>query len=645
MLSLSATYSPEDNKLRLYASQRLDAETYAKVKAEGFRYAPKQDLFVAPSWSPSREDLLLDLCGEIDDEDTSLVDRAEAKAERLETLSEKRAREAEAAKSAVSAIADNIPLGQPILVGHHSEKRARKDAEKIENGMRKAVRCWELSQYWQDRASGALAAAKYKELPAVRHRRIKGLESELRKHQKEAERLQKLLAFWSGGSITREQALTVCNYMDHGQVRLPDGELYWSAWGALDGEKATVEEIRAQRLESLPRTIAHYQRWIDHTENRLVYERAMLDEQGGIKADGFDLQIGGQILTDGYWLTILKLNKAGGRINSVSTNNARWPRVVPVERIKDYRPPSEEQTKKAKQANKLPPLCNYPGEGFVHITQEQWDKKYKDFKGTRAVAATETAGAHRVRSGSFSQSGRYSSSLVYITDAKRKDPPKPDKSQAGYSDLPLSRDLESAKRDAERAAEFRQERENEKQNEFGQLRKALRAGVQVVSAPQLFPTPPDVAARVVELAEIEPGMNVLEPSAGTGNLIRAMLDLGASIYAVEINSELSRVLRDVVECRDLVDVRCADFLSLNGELGKFDRIVMNPPFRNGEDIRHIEHAKRFLAPGGRLVSVCADGPRQREKLMEDATAWIDLPAGSFTESGTEVSTAIVVYDA
>jgi hypothetical protein len=48
------------------------------VKAAGFRWAPKQDLFVAPMWTPAREDLLIELCGEIDDEDTSLVERGDA---------------------------------------------------------------------------------------------------------------------------------------------------------------------------------------------------------------------------------------------------------------------------------------------------------------------------------------------------------------------------------------------------------------------------------------------------------------------------------------------------------------------------------------------------------------------------------------
>ncbi len=53
-----ATYSPDDNKLRLYAASRLDPETYKKVHDAGFRWAPKQALFVAPAWTPGREDVL-----------------------------------------------------------------------------------------------------------------------------------------------------------------------------------------------------------------------------------------------------------------------------------------------------------------------------------------------------------------------------------------------------------------------------------------------------------------------------------------------------------------------------------------------------------------------------------------------------------
>ncbi len=161
-MTFTATYSPDDNKLRLYASSRLDAATYASVKAAGFRWAPKQDLFFA-TWSPTGADMLIELAGEIDDEDTTLAERAEVRADRFETYSENRAAGAEAASKAVAAIADGIPMGQPILVGHHSEKRARKDAERITSGMRRAVKLWDEASYWADRATGALRNAKYKE--------------------------------------------------------------------------------------------------------------------------------------------------------------------------------------------------------------------------------------------------------------------------------------------------------------------------------------------------------------------------------------------------------------------------------------------------------------------------------------------------
>jgi len=69
MQTLTATYSPEDNKLRLYSSSRLDSATYERVKATGFKWAPRQELFVAPMWTPVREDLLMELCGEIGDEE------------------------------------------------------------------------------------------------------------------------------------------------------------------------------------------------------------------------------------------------------------------------------------------------------------------------------------------------------------------------------------------------------------------------------------------------------------------------------------------------------------------------------------------------------------------------------------------------
>jgi len=76
---------------------------------------------------------------------------------------------------------------------------------------------------------------------------------------------------------------------------------------------------------------------------------------------------------------------------------------------------------------------------------------------------------------------------------------------------------------------------------------------------------------------------------------------------------------------------------------------MNPPFINGSDIKHIEHALKFLKPGGRLVAICADGPRQNATLKpiaEDSGGfWEPLPAGTFKDQGTNVNTVLLTIEA
>lgn len=66
-------------------------------------------------------------------------ERLEARAERRRQWAESRAGKANAAHDRVHQIADQIPFGQPILVGHHSERHARADQRRMENGMRSAI--------------------------------------------------------------------------------------------------------------------------------------------------------------------------------------------------------------------------------------------------------------------------------------------------------------------------------------------------------------------------------------------------------------------------------------------------------------------------------------------------------------------------
>lgn len=321
---ITATYSPEDNKIRLYSATRLGPETYARVTAAGYRWAPRQGFFVAPMWTPQRADLAMDLAGEIGDEDTSLAERAQDRAERYDDLSTKRADDAQRAQSAVSAISDGIPFGQPILVGHHSERHARKRARQIDDGLRKAVSLWESSQYWKDRAAGALRHAKYKVLPAVRSRRIKSLEADKRKQEKIVADAEAALKLWRADGLTHEKAKTIASYYDIWRSftladypRDPPASQYegiMSLWSALDGGVITAEQARDIAIQSKERVIAWSRRWILHYENRITYERAMLADQGGIIAESKGgPEVGGAIKSlwgpRGGWAYIKKVNK------------------------------------------------------------------------------------------------------------------------------------------------------------------------------------------------------------------------------------------------------------------------------------------------------------------------------------------------
>lgn len=66
-------------------------------------------------------------------------DRREARAERLRGWSEANETRAEQKSAAADRISDGIPFGQPILVGHHSERRHRRDLDKIHSGMRASI--------------------------------------------------------------------------------------------------------------------------------------------------------------------------------------------------------------------------------------------------------------------------------------------------------------------------------------------------------------------------------------------------------------------------------------------------------------------------------------------------------------------------
>ena len=165
-----------------------------------------------------------------------------------------------------------------------------------------------------------------------------------------------------------------------------------------------------------------------------------------------------------------------------------------------------------------------------------------------------------------------------------------------------------------------------------------------------FPTPPPVVADILDLADLEPGMEVLEPSAGDGAIARAVYDRGCKVDCVELNAKRADALRAEGYARM---VSAADFLNVP-QAPLYDRVLMNPPFAAKADIEHVRHALGFLRPGGLLVAVMSAGTEFRDdrataefrELVEDHDGvMIPLPEDSFKVSGTGVRTVLVAMTA
>jgi len=82
-------------------------------------------------------------------------ERREDRIERFEARAAAAEAESAAAHKSARAIMEHIPPGQPILVGHHSERHHRRDLDKIDRNMRKSVEAGEKAAHYARRADAA----------------------------------------------------------------------------------------------------------------------------------------------------------------------------------------------------------------------------------------------------------------------------------------------------------------------------------------------------------------------------------------------------------------------------------------------------------------------------------------------------------
>jgi len=167
-------------------------------------------------------------------------------------------------------------------------------------------------------------------------------------------------------------------------------------------------------------------------------------------------------------------------------------------------------------------------------------------------------------------------------------------------------------------------------------------------AAELFETPAVLADEMAAFIDPQPSDMILEPSAGRGRLVNAILRRCPDVDFICV--EPFPASADLLESEGHRVIR-ADFLSLGAELeGAISHCILNPPFSKRADVAHISRAIELLPVGGRLAAIASAGVKYRDdKLAREFRAEVerhggtitDNPPNSFAASGTGVNTIML----
>lgn len=164
--------------------------------------------------------------------------------------------------------------------------------------------------------------------------------------------------------------------------------------------------------------------------------------------------------------------------------------------------------------------------------------------------------------------------------------------------------------------------------------------------PDFYPTPESLASKMIAKVEWNNVQTILEPSAGKGDLVKAIQNhrtwRNKEIYCIESDERLQHILRG--EQNILID---SDFLSFaSGQ--QFDVIMMNPPFSNG--YKHLLKAIEIMYSGQIVCLLNAEtikNPYSRSrqdlvKILNELDADIEFLESEFETSERKTSVEIAL---
>ncbi|MFJ4800153.1 DUF3560 domain-containing protein [Streptomyces murinus] len=187
------------------SAEILKLREYGRTQRQPFRWSRNLDCWYLPhsrdhgTYTPSLE-LLAQRLRDAGFEVTLTIDnadrrsfseaekereeKAEGRAERFGGYADNAARNSEAAWKSSHEISERFAFGQPILIGHHSEGRARRDHARMDNAMRKSIDERDRADHWIGRAQAAANYAQFKKNPGRTLRRLDKLRADLRAVEK-----------------------------------------------------------------------------------------------------------------------------------------------------------------------------------------------------------------------------------------------------------------------------------------------------------------------------------------------------------------------------------------------------------------------------------------------------------------------------
>lgn len=168
-----------------------------------------------------------------------------------------------------------------------------------------------------------------------------------------------------------------------------------------------------------------------------------------------------------------------------------------------------------------------------------------------------------------------------------------------------------------------------------------------------FPTPPLVANQLFDLVTLIPPGRWLEPQGGTGALIEQAMSYSKIHHLQDTTIDTCEVQKDFIAIlrNKGYSVYEGDFLTYDPD-SKYKVVITNPPYslpgRRWAWFDHIMHALELLEDDGLLLAILPmsfffDDPKITafREMVETYGDYVKLPAGAFSESGTEIATVLI----